>query len=72
MAMLTANLRIRTLARLASPSMAPLLQQTQIRGFASSFARFKDTQGLKKLYDSASEAVADVPSGATILSGGAP
>jgi hypothetical protein len=61
--MLTANLRIRTLARLASPASR--------REFATSFARFKDTQGLKKLYGSASEAVADVPEGAVILSGGA-
>lgn len=65
-AMLTANLRIRTLARLAAASSSPAAR----RGFASSFARFKDTQGLKKLYGSATEAVADVPEGAVILSGG--
>lgn len=63
--MLTANLRIRTLAltRVAALSASK-------RGFSSSFTRYKDTQGLKKLFDSAEEAVADVPSGAVILSGG--
>lgn len=53
--------RVRTLARVAGPLR---------RGFATSLARGKDTQGLKKLYNSADEAVADIPSGSTILSGG--
>lgn len=53
--------RIRTLARVAGPLR---------RGFATSLAARKDTQGLKKLYNSADEAVADIPSGSTILSGG--
>lgn len=54
--------RVRTLARVAGPLR---------RGFATSLARGKNTQGLKKLYDSADEAVSDIPSGSTILSGGA-
>lgn len=59
--MAATSFRIRTLARVAGPLR---------RGFATSLARGKDTRGLKKLYDSADEAVADIPSGSTILSGG--
>lgn len=60
--MSSTSFRIRTLARVAGP--------LQRRGFATSFARYKDTKSLRKLYDSADEAVADIPSGSTILSGG--
>jgi hypothetical protein len=60
--MSSAAFRIRTLARVAGPLR---------RGFATSLARGKDTKSLKKLYSSADEAVADIPSGSTILSGGA-
>lgn len=42
-----------------------------IRLFSSSAAVRADVSGMKKLYDSADEAVADVRSGSTVLSGGA-
>lgn len=54
--------RVRTLARVAGPLR---------RGFATSLARGKASPSSKKLYSSADEAVADIPSGSTILSGGA-
>lgn len=40
------------------------------RSFSTSLTRSKDTAGLKKLYSSAEEAVADVKGDSVILSGG--
>ena len=60
--MVATRLQVRPFVRFVGPVVR--------RSFATSLGRFKDVQGLKKLYDSAEEAVADVQSRSVILSGG--
>lgn len=64
MAPLACTLRNRALFRLAG------ISAQSARAFSTSFVSRKDTSGLKKLFDSAEQAVSDIPSGSTILSGG--
>ena len=62
--MVASSIRTQTLFRLASSSSAK-------RTFATSIVRSKAAQRASKVYESVDEAVADVPSEAVILSGGA-